>query len=153
MNLLDYTKQFYNFNIFLVLLDDSGLTDDDIMTKFDVSKQRIYDARKQLEPLIKALETIDAKQDKRDPNIQLIINTFADCFGTTKSTAYDRYAAKRLHVKYTAPEIAKLIEALSNLMDDQYAPTVNSVVQFENKLPQIVKFVRSKTDSAKMIDI
>lgn len=147
MNFLDYSKQYHNFDIFLVLLDDAGLTDQDIMDKFVVSKQRIYDARKRLEPVIKGLENIDGKVNKSDPNINLIIETFKDSFGTTTSSQYDRFAAKRLHIKYTAESTASLIKALANLADLSYYPTVNSVSQFEKKLPQVVKFVKDNSQS------
>lgn len=152
MTLLEYVKQYHNIDLFLVLVDDAGYTDDEIMVKYNVSKQRIYDARKRVEPLIKALEIIDGKKDKRDPNIQLIIDTFSEQFGTTKVALYDRYAAKRLHVKYTAVEVSKLIKVLASLSDEMYFPTVNSVSQLENKLPQVVEFVKKHSDN-KIIEI
>lgn len=141
MTLLDYAKQFHNFDIFLVLIDDAGYTDEDIMNKFDVSKQRIYDARKRITPILKAIETIEGKKDMRNSDVQLIIDAFMNAFGTTKATAYDRYAAKRLHVKYEAKNIVLLINAVASLADEQYYPTINSVSQLENKLPQVVGFV------------
>jgi predicted DNA-binding protein YlxM (UPF0122 family) len=150
---LEFAKQYHNFDVFLVLIDDAGYSDDEIMSKFDVSKQRIYDARKRLDPIINALESIQPyKRDMRDQNIQLIIDTFAKEFGTTKSTPYDRYAAKRLHVKYEASKIAEAIKALASLRNEPYTPTVNSVSQFETKLPQIIGFLGQHSNN-KMIEL
>jgi predicted DNA-binding protein YlxM (UPF0122 family) len=153
MKFLDYAKQYHNFDVFLVLVDDAGLTDEDIMAKFEVSKQRIYDARKRLEPVFKALEQVDGyKRDPRDPNIQSIVDAFSEAFGTTKSSKWDRFAAKRLHVKYQAPEVVKLINALANATGDKFAPSVNNVAQLEEKLPQVVKFLQTKSENV-MIDL
>ncbi len=147
MTLLEYTKQYHNFDIFLVLIDDAGYSNEEITEKFEVSKQRIYDARKRLEPIIKALESIDPyKRDMRDKNVQSVLDAFSEAFGTTKASRYDRYAAKRLYVKYEE-DIIKIIDALAACATDKYAPVVNSVSQLEEKLPQIAKFLKTKSEN------
>lgn len=146
MTFLEFAKQYTNFDIFLVLIDDAGYTDEEIMDKFEVSKPRIYDARKRLEPILAALSTIEPyRRDARDTNVQLIVDAFSEAFGTTKTSRLDRFAAKRLHVKYGCRDVVQAIKALANSADDQYVPVVNSVVQFENKLPQIIRFLKNKS--------
>lgn len=151
MKFLDYAKQYHNFDVFLVLIDDAGYTDEEIMEKFEVSKQRIYDARKRLEPVFKALEQIQPyKRNVGDPNINMIVQAFADTFGTTKVSAYDRYAAKRLHVKYGAETIVKVIKALGQFGGEQYCPVVNNVSQVEIKWVQIGKFLQTQSGNGVM---
>lgn len=152
MRFLDYAKTYHNFDVFLVLLDDADYTDEAIMSTFEVSKQRIYDARKRLDPVIKSLETVNEyKRDMRDPNVQSIVEAFSAAFGTTKVSRTDRFAAKRLHVKHGADNVVKIINALANKSDNKFAPTVNSVTQLEEKLVSIVKFL--KGTESKMIEL
>lgn len=147
MTFLDYSKQYHNFDIFLVLLDDAGYSDEEITSKFQVSKQRIYDARKRLDPIFKALEQVDPyKRDMRNPDVQSIIEAFSEAFGTTKSSQYDRYSAKRLHSKLGAESIIKVIKALAAHGGDKYAPTINNVSQLEDKWVQVGKFLRTKSE-------
>lgn len=154
MNFLQYVKQYHNFDIFLVLMDNAGYPDDEIMEKCEVSKQRIYDAKKRLEPVFKALEGVDAyKRDGRDKNIQSIIDTFSEAFGTTKASQYDRFAAKRLHVKHGAENIVKLINALAHGADDQYCPSVNSVSELEKKLVTVIQFVKKQATQNVMVEL
>lgn len=141
MTFLEYAKQFHNFDVVLMLVDEAGMTDEEIMTKFDVSKQRIYDAKKRLDPIIDALSDVSPRKDNRNKDIQHIIDAFETAFGTTKSNAYDRYAAKRLFVKY-GEDIINVINALANHGGEKYCPVVNNVAMLENKLPQIVAYLK-----------
>lgn len=147
MTILEYTKQYSaNFDWFLVLLKDLGFTDDEIMTKFIVSKQRIYGARKRLEPILSVLPTISARKDMRDPDVQTIIEAFQTAFGTTNVTKYDRWSAKRLHAKYGAANVIKVINALAPLTGEKFAPVVNSVQELETKLVSVSKFLNTKSN-------
>lgn len=153
MTFLDYAKQYHNFDVFLVLIDDAGYTDEEIMEKFQISKQRIYEARKRLDSLIQSLTQVEPyKRDGRDPNIQSIIDAFLSCFGTTSASKYDRYAAKRLHVKYGAEKIVNIIQALSQKAGEPYAPTINSVSDLEKKWPQVGQFLNRQTND-RMVDL
>lgn len=153
MTLLEYAKQFHNFDIFLTLVDDAGLTDQEIMDKFEVSKQRIYNARKQTDILMAALENIIPKRDNRDPDVQLIVDTFMECFGTTRVSPYDRYAAKRLHIRHQARVVSDIIKALAHHAGEQYCPTVNSVSDLEKKLPSIMSFLKKQQTNTLVIDL
>jgi hypothetical protein len=101
---------------------------------------------------LEALKNINdgIKVDKRNPDVQAIVDAFSERFGTTKASQYDRFAAKRLAHKYSAPEIIRVINALAQFGGDKYAPTVNSVRQLEEKLPGVVKFLKSKVADAPM---
>lgn len=154
MKFLDYAKQYHNFDVFLVLMDDAGYTDDEIMEKYEVSKQRIYDARKRLEPVFKALEGVDPyKRDGRDKNIQSIVDAFSEAFGTTATSQYDRFAAKRLHVKHGAEGIIKVINALAANAGQQYCPSVNSVSEIEKKWVTILQFLKKQTTSNMVVNL
>lgn len=153
MKFLDYAKQYHNFDIFLVLLDDAGFTDEEIATKFEVSRQGIYNARKRLEPIITAIKDIDGyKRDLRNNDVQKVIDLFQATFGTTSSTAIDRYAAKRLHAKY-GDDILKVIQALAKFGSEKYCPTVNSVYELEKKLPGVIKFLKQQSETNLVIDL
>lgn len=146
MTFLEYAKEYHNFDVFLVLVDNAGYTNEEIMEKFDVSKTRIYNAKTRLAPILKMLETAEPpRKDMRNKDVQTIIEAFTKAFGTTKVSAPDRWAAKRLHVKYGADEVAKVIQALASRGGDQFAPVVNSVSELENKWVSVGKFLSNQT--------
>jgi len=148
MTFLEYAKQYHNFDVFLVLVDNAGYTDEEIAEKFEISKQRIYDAKKRVEPILSALEAIEPyKRDMRDKNIQSIVDAFCEAFGTTKASRYDRFAAKRLHVKYGAENIIKIIQALAAKGGERYAPVINNVSQLEAKWVQVGKFLNNEAEN------
>ena len=99
---------------------------------------------------IAVIEAPKVKVDARNPDIQTVIDAFAESFGTTKHTKYDRFAAKRLHTKYTVSEVVRLIKALAAKSNEKYCPSVNSVSQLEDKLPQVVKFLQGQPDNTEV---
>ncbi len=78
-----------------------------------------------------------------DADVDMIIQKFVDTFGTTKTTKQDRWAASRLAGKYGSQAVCGIIGLLGTLQTQKYAPVVNSVVQFEEKIPSILNFLRS----------
>lgn len=144
MRYLEYLKKYTYFDLFIVLMDDLNYTDDEITAKLEISKQSIYDARKRLAPLIEALNDLTDKPDPRNKDVQAVIDTFKDLFGTTASNSYDRYAAKRLIDKHTTETIVTVIKALAHYGDQEYAPTVNSVRELEKKLVTVMSFLRKQ---------
>lgn len=155
MNFIEHLKRHDNFDLFVLMMDELGYTDEEITTKLDISKQRIYDAKKRLEPLLEALQAIGDPKPVvyGNPDIATVVEAFKKAFGTTKVSRYDRYAAKRLAEKHTADKVVHLINALAAGADDQYAPSINSVSQLEEKLVSVVQFVKKKIDSNKVINI
>lgn len=153
MIFLDFVKQYYNFDIFLVLMYDAGYSNEEIMEKFQVSKQSIYNAQKRWGLIKKGLDTVDGKVNKSDPNINEIIETFQKYFGTTSASRYDRYAAKRLYLKHDTGKVVRLIQGLAAKSGEQYSPTVNNVSDIEKKLPQIVKFLQSQSTNTVIEDL
>lgn len=91
-----------------------------------------------------------------NPDVNSIVETFADLFGSTKVTRYDRWAAGRMarSKHYGGAEgVVVLIKLFHSLSDDRYAPRVSSVSQFDDKLPAIVSFVKSKGQQLERIDL
>lgn len=76
-----------------------------------------------------------------DPDVNAIIDTFQEYFGTTKATKYDRFAAKRLAKKHTAKTVCEVIMALSQTTRYKFAPVVNSVSQLENKWVSVIRYL------------
>jgi hypothetical protein len=93
------------------------------------------------------------KVEYGDKDINFVVNSFKDTFGTTKTTKYDRFAASRLIKKYDAGPIVSIMSALAKRSEDQFAPVVNSVSQFETKLPSIIKFLYKGEKKTEEIDI
>lgn len=58
MTFLEYVKKNHKLDVFIVLLDKAGYPDQEIMRLFKISKQTIYDVRKNMDPIIKAIEEI-----------------------------------------------------------------------------------------------
>lgn len=134
-------------------MNDAGYTNEDLTERFEVSKQRIYDAKKRLEPILSVLDSAKTyRRDMRDKDVQNIVDGFSDAFGNTKTSMYDRYAAKRLHIKYDSSMVIKIIQALASHTTDKYAPTVNNVSQLEEKWVQVGKFLQTKSSEG-MIEL
>ena len=74
-------------------------------------------------------------------SVDNVLRKFKDTFGNTKSTKWDRYAAKRMVDKHTEQAVITAIDILGR-STDQYAPVVNSVSQLENKWVSVVAFIR-----------
>lgn len=75
-------------------------------------------------------------------DIDAVIEKFAETFGTTKVSRFDRFAANRLCAKYGSQAIVGIIGLLGKRATEKFAPVVNSVEQFEKKLPSILNFLR-----------
>lgn len=153
MRYLEYLKKYTYFDLFIVLMDDLNYTDEEITTKLEVSKQLIYDARKRLKPLIDALNSLDDFKDPRRSDIQEVIDTFKEAFGTTGSDSYDRYAAKRLIDKHTTKTIVTIIKVMAQYGGDKYAPNVNSVRDLEKKFVTVMNFLKRQNNTKVMVDL
>lgn len=149
MKYIDYLKKYHNIDLFIVLMDELGYSDDEIITKLETSKGNLYNAKGRLEPLLEALKNMDAPEPVTygDPEINAVIEAFKISFGTTKASQYDRYAAKRLYTKHGAQNIVTIIEALASYGGDKYAPAVNSVRQLEEKWVSVGKFLNNKSNN------
>lgn len=79
-----------------------------------------------------------------DQDISLICETFKEQFGTTKISRYDRYAAGRLAKRYGGEQIAGIIKLMASRASEPYAPTVGSVTQLEEKLVNVMKFLKGQ---------
>lgn len=146
MNLLDYIKKYHNLDLFIALLDEMNFSDEEIITKLSISKMTIYNAKERLQPLMTALATIDHKLPQYgNPDVNTIVDTFKERFGTTKTSKNDRFAAKRLAAKHGADNVARVIIALGDSVGDTYAPSVNSVQQLEEKWVSVGKFLNNKS--------
>lgn len=80
--------------------------------------------------------------------ISEVIETFKQKFGTTRTSRYDRFAAKRLVDKHGAETVIQAITALSLLQSRDFAPSANNVVDIERKWPSIVKFLNGQRSTA-----
>ena len=81
-----------------------------------------------------------------DADIDLVVTTFADRFGTTKVSNTDRFAANRLVKKYGSQSIAGIVNLLAQHSTEKYAPVVNNVSELESKFPSVLHFLRSLSD-------
>lgn len=88
-----------------------------------------------------------------DQDVGLIVQAFVDSFGNTKTSKWDRFAAKRLANKHGEQSVVSIIQLLSGLAEAPYAPSVNNVSDLENKFPQIIKFLRSQKSQQTMVDL
>lgn len=84
-------------------------------------------------------------------DIDLVLTTFQETFGTTKTTRFDRFAANRLCKKYGARGVAGIIKLLGQ-EEDKYKPVVNSVVELEAKLPSVLNYLRKTNEKEDIID-
>lgn len=82
-----------------------------------------------------------------DPEVSTIVESFKEHFGTTKTSKWDRFAAKRLASKHGVDRILAVIDALSMVGGDKYAPSVNNVSQIEEKWVAIIRFLGGKVES------
>lgn len=150
MNLYDAIKRLTIQDIILISLDELGYSDTEIAFKMGISTSTIHNTKKRLKTL---LEPVNALQELvKEPveygnhEVNIIVDSFKANFGTTKVTKYDRFAAKRLADKHSAPGMVTVIAALSASTQDKYSPSVNSISQLEDKLPQVIKFLKSKAN-------
>lgn len=78
-----------------------------------------------------------------DAEVDQIVEKFKDTFGTTKVSKYDRFAAQRLAKKYGSQAVVGIMQLLADNSNEKYSPVVNSVAEFESKIPSILNFVRN----------
>lgn len=77
-------------------------------------------------------------------DVDIIVDTFTDVFGTTKVSRTDRWAAHRLGSKYGAQAVVGIMRLLASKANEQYAPVVGSVAQLETKWVSVLHFLREK---------
>lgn len=78
-----------------------------------------------------------------DADIDIVIQKFADNFGTTKTSRQDRWAANRLVTKYGRQAIVGIIDLLAQNSTEKFAPVVNTLAQLEEKFPSVLNFLRN----------
>ena len=86
-----------------------------------------------------------------DADVDIIINKFTDTFGTTKVTKTDRWAAQRLAKKYGSQAIVGIVGLLGKHSQEKYAPVVGNVTQLEEKIVNVLSFLRN-TDGGEEIN-
>lgn len=150
MKYLDFIKTTDNLDKYIVLMDELGYTDAEIVEKLEIGgRQTLYDARKRQESILEALKAIGAPlPDKRNKDIQLIIDTFVNASGVTKTSKWDRFAAKRLADKHGAENIAQLIEVYFKLPPGQYKPSIASIRQLEEKWVNVGAYMQKQSVEA-----
>lgn len=130
-------------------MDELGYSDEEIIQRLDTSKGTIYNAKERLQPLIEALTAIEStKPTYGNPDVNAIVDAFKEAFGTTKTSQYDRYAAKRMATKHTSEAVVKVIQALSANGGEPFVPIVNSVQELEKKWVSVGNFLTEKSSNA-----
>lgn len=81
-----------------------------------------------------------------DADIDQVISTFTETFGTTKVSNIDRFAANRLVKKYGAQSVVGIIKLLAQHSTERYAPVVGSIAQLETKWVSVLHFLRTRQD-------
>lgn len=155
MRALDFAKAYTNFDIIVLVLDERGLSDEQIAELLEITKPTIHNAKKRAEPLLEALKTISTEEPKTygNPDVNAIVDEFKKQFGTTAASKYDRFAAKRLFTAHGTENVCKVIRALAHFSNDKYAPAVNSVRQLEEKWVSVIKFVGTKSNESQVIKL
>lgn len=88
-----------------------------------------------------------------DKDVERIVVTFTDTFGTTKTSRYDRFAARRLADTHTAQAVCGIISLLGKARDERYAPVIRSVADLETKWVSVENFLRKLYRGDEMIAI
>lgn len=78
-----------------------------------------------------------------DVDIDKVVNTFTDTFGTTKVSKPDRWAANRLVKRYGAQTVVGIVKLLGQHSTERFAPVVNSVADLETKWVSVLNFLRN----------
>lgn len=76
-------------------------------------------------------------------DVDKILLSFSNTFGTTKASKYDRFSATRLASKYGVQAILGIIGLLGQNSQEKYAPVVNNVSELESKMPSVLNFLRN----------
>lgn len=82
-----------------------------------------------------------------DADIDLVVNTFTDIFGTTKVSNTDRFAANRLVKKYGSQAVVGIVKLLAQHNTERYVPVVGSIAQLETKWVSVLHFLRNLQDN------
>lgn len=90
--------------------------------------------------------------DYGDDNIGRVVTSFTETFGTTKTSKYDRFAAKRLSDRYGVQAVTGVITLLGRKRDEPYAPVVGNIKQLEDKWVSVLNFLR-KNDDIQEVDV
>lgn len=80
-------------------------------------------------------------------DIDAVVIQFSETFGNTKTSKYDRFAAKRLTEKYGRDSIVGIIQLLGKRKDEKYCPVVGSVSELEQKIVSVMNFLRKGMDN------
>lgn len=154
MTYLEYLKNYDYFDKFLLFLDELGFSGDEIATMTGVTRQTLHNAKKRNETFLGALKMLTGPQKEYgDPNINKIIGAFTESFGTTKSSKYDRWAAKRLSDKHGVEPMITIIQLLASRRGDQYRPSVNSVSELERKWDSVASYLGRQIEANNMQEV
>lgn len=77
-----------------------------------------------------------------DQDVGKIIEVFKNSFHTTRTSKWDRFAAKRLANKHSVEAVCQIIQLLDQRQDYKYVPVINSISQLEDKWVNVIKFLR-----------
>ena len=80
-------------------------------------------------------------------DIDAVVIQFSETFGTTKTSKYDRFAAKRLTEKYGRDSIVGIIQLLGKRKSEKYCPVVGNISQLEEKIVSVMNFLRKGVDN------
>lgn len=80
-------------------------------------------------------------------DVDKIVETFSRTYGTTKTSARDRWAAHRLAEVHTSQAVCGIIQLLASKADDRYAPQPRSVADLEEKWVSVMAFLRKQSDN------
>lgn len=86
-------------------------------------------------------------------DVSEIVNTFKEVFGITKTSKYDRFAAKRLADKHGTDSIVQIIKLIAQRSSEQFCPTIGSVQQLETKWVSVIRFLRGNRGFNNSIEI
>lgn len=90
--------------------------------------------------------------DYGDMDIGRIVTAFTETFDTTKTTKYDRFAAKRLASKHGVQAICGIIVLLGKKRDEQFTPVVANIADLEKKWVNVMNFLRTNQEP-EVIDV
>lgn len=91
--------------------------------------------------------------DYGDDKIGLVVTSFTETFGTTKTSKYDRFAANRLANRYGVKAVTGVIGLLGNQRNEQYAPVIGSISELEKKWVNVMNFLRKNNQESEVIDV
>lgn len=81
-----------------------------------------------------------------DKDLNSLISTFKECFWTTKTSRYDRYAGERLIKRHGIKTVEGVVKTLSQRSNEKFAPTVNNISQLEEKWVSVIRFLSTNEE-------